>query len=110
MAVDIQKQAHYLSKSVIEVSRLLVFALSDLFAHPFQTYTVEFDREGAPAKGFVIGRLIGDRDGRFIANAGNTKTLEQLATRTKEPIGSFGWVKADANGRNLFYLDRGASL
>ena len=80
------------------------------FAHPSQTYTVEFDREGAPAQGFIIGRLIGDNHGRFIANAGNARTLEQLANRTKEPIGSLGWVKSDANGRNLFYLDRGANL
>ena len=97
-------------ESVIEVSRPLVFTFFVFFAHPAQTYTVEFDREGAPAKGFIIGRLIGDSGGRFIANAGNKKTLEQLATRTSEPIGRFGWVKADANGRNLFYFDRGAHL
>lgn len=97
-------------KSVIEVFRLFVFAFSVLLTHPSQTYTVEFDREGGAAKGFIVGRLIGDSEGRFIANAGNPKTLEQLATRTKELIGSFGWVKADANGRNLFYFDSGANL
>ena len=98
-------------RAVIEVVRLLlVFIFSVLYSDPSQTYTVEFDREGAAAKGFIIGRLIGGSEGRFIANCGNPKTLEQLATPTKEQIGSFGWVKADADGRNLFYFDHGANL
>lgn len=47
-----------------------------------------------------------------MANAGDAKTLEQLASRTKEPIGRVGWVSGGGNGkgRNLFVFDRGANL
>lgn len=77
-----------------------------------QTYIVDFDRQGAPSKGFVIGRLSSEPETRFVANAGDAKTLEQLVSRTKEPIGRLGWVSGDGNGkgRNLFVFDRGANL
>ncbi|MCJ1276724.1 hypothetical protein MMC21_004531 [Puttea exsequens] len=74
-----------------------------------QTYTVQFSRNGKPAKGFVIGRLCADGS-RFIANAGNAATLKQLSSRVREPIGRLGWVQAGGNGRNLFVLDTGAML
>lgn len=56
-----------------------------------------------------MGRLISN-DNRFVANAGDAKTLEQLSSRVGEPIGRVGWVGYDGRGRNLFTLGKGASL
>ena len=47
---------------------------------------------------------------RFVAYAGNAKTLEQLTSRYKDPIGNIGWVKADGHGRNVFVFDHGVNL
>ena len=74
-----------------------------------QTYTVEFNRNGTPSKGFIVGRLK-DNDHRFVANAGDTKTLEQLSSRVQEPIDRTGWVKRNDDGRDLFVFDRGAKI
>lgn len=73
-----------------------------------ETYTVEFSRKGAPTLGHIVGRL---RDGRrFIANHGDISTLEVLAGQKREPVGMHGEVKKGEDGRNLFYLPRGAKL
>ncbi|KAH8815474.1 hypothetical protein F5884DRAFT_180194 [Xylogone sp. PMI_703] len=68
-----------------------------------ETYTVEFNRDGAPSKAFIIGRLVSNGR-RFIANHGNVDTLNQLSSRTQEQIGRRGWVGGDpkSEGRNLF--------
>lgn len=69
-----------------------------------QTYTVEFNRNGAPSKGFIVGRLTSNNH-RFVANTSNTRSLEQLSSGTREPIGRTGWVKSDDLGRNSFVFD-----
>jgi Thiolase-like protein type 1 additional C-terminal domain len=76
-----------------------------------ETYTVEFDRSGAPARGFVIGRLKGSGE-RFIANEADEATLKQLSSEITEPVGKTGWVKADKEeeGRTLFRLADGGKL
>ncbi|CAF9914683.1 hypothetical protein IMSHALPRED_001978 [Imshaugia aleurites] len=74
-----------------------------------ETYTVEFNRNGTPSKGFVVGRLTGS-DHRFVANTGNAKTLEQLSSGNSEPIGRVGWVRSGDSGRNLFVFERNANL
>lgn len=75
-----------------------------------QTYTVEFNRDGTPLRGHIIGRLRGNGH-RFIANHGDATTLQQLASGTREPIGRTGWVKNEgAKGRNLFNLQESAKL
>ena len=56
-----------------------------------------------------MGRLIGN-DERFVANAGDVKTLEQLSSWSREPVGRRGWVGPGDGGRNLFVFERGASL
>ena len=61
-------------------------------------------------KGFIIARSLDGRKERFVANAGSTRTLEQLASQVKEPIGRVGWVQTDGNGRNLFHFDNSANL
>ena len=68
-----------------------------------ETYTVEFDRNGKPLRGHVVGRLKSN-DHRFIANHGDDSTLQQLSSFSKEPIGKAGYVKQDEKkkGRNLF--------
>jgi acetyl-CoA C-acetyltransferase len=64
-----------------------------------ETYTVIFDRDGAPELGIVIGRLA---DGsRFIANTpGDRRTLESMTKH--EFIGTKGRVAQAEDGRNVF--------
>ena len=69
-----------------------------------ETYTVEFNRDGSPLRGFVIGRLKSNGH-RFIANEADKSTLYQLCSETVEPIGRSGQVRAADDGRNLFSLN-----
>ena len=73
-----------------------------------QTYTVEFNRDGSAKLGHVVGRLKSNGH-RFIANHGDEGTLKQLSGRSKELVGRNGWVKP-ADGRNVFYFERGEKL
>ena len=66
-----------------------------------QTYTVEFNRDGSPLRGNVVGRLK-KNDHRFIANDGDENTLNQLSSRLKEQVGRSGFVRGGDDGRNLF--------
>jgi len=63
-----------------------------------ETYTVTYDREGAPERGIVVGRL---RDGRrFLANTpGERGLLEDFAAH--EGVGRQGSV-SHQDGRNVF--------
>lgn len=75
-----------------------------------QTYTVEYNRDGSPLRGHVVGRLASN-DHRFLANHANEQTLEQLASWSKEPIGRKGWVRTcEKSGRNFFSFDQVARL
>lgn len=74
-----------------------------------ETYTVEFNRNGTPSKGFIVGRLTRSNH-RFVANTGNAKTLEQLSSGNSEPVGRIGWVKRGDRGRNLFTFEPDANL
>jgi acetyl-CoA C-acetyltransferase len=68
-----------------------------------ETYTVEFDRDGAPALGFVIGR---QADGaRFLANAVDPATCAALVSPELEPVGMAGTVRTTPEGRNVFCFD-----
>jgi len=64
-----------------------------------ETYTVVFERDGAPALGIVIGR---DEQGRrFIANTPDDRRL--LASMTqREFVGTRGHVSRAGDGRNIF--------
>jgi hypothetical protein len=77
----------------------------------YQTYTVEFNRDGSPRRGHVVGRLKSNGH-RFLANHGNTTTLLQLSSITHEQIGQAGTVQRDPEkaGRMLFFLDTGLKL
>lgn len=73
-----------------------------------ETYTVQFDREGKPDMAFIIGRL---KDGayRFVANHGDQRTLQELASAVEEQIGKVGYVetKRGENGdpeSNAFFV------
>ena len=68
---------------------------------PLQTYTVEFNRDGSPLRGFVVGRLKSNGH-RFIANHADDTTLQELCSQSVEPIGRSGKVKNADDGRNLF--------
>ena len=64
---------------------------------------MEFNRDGSPLRGFVVGRLKSNSH-RFIANHADEATLKQLCSQVVEPIGRSGKVKPDEDGRNLFTL------
>ena len=63
-----------------------------------ETYTVLYDREGAPSRGIAIGRL--ESGDRFLAGTPSDRaTLEAFAAR--EEVGRRGRVR-HVDGRNLF--------
>ncbi|HME73788.1 MAG TPA: acetyl-CoA acetyltransferase [Myxococcota bacterium] len=63
-----------------------------------ETYTVTYDREGAPERGIVVGRLLDGR--RFLANTpGERALLEDFAAH--EGVGRKGTVLHE-DGKNLF--------
>lgn len=67
-----------------------------------QTYTVEFNRDGTPLRGYIVGRLKSN-GARFVANHGDEGTLRELGSGTREHVGQSGWVRSEAGtGRNLF--------
>ena len=67
-----------------------------------ETYTVIFNREGAPEQGIIIGRLNGDSGARFFANA--EPDADALVAMTREEfVGHPGRVSHDAEtGKNVF--------
>ena len=67
-----------------------------------ETYTVEYNRDGTPLRGYIIGRL--SSGARFIANTpdGAMDTYTLLTDGKLEPIGLQGRVKGSADGRNIF--------
>lgn len=76
-----------------------------------ETYTVEFGRDGKPAKGFVVGRMKSSGK-RFLANAGDERTLREMGSGNKEVVGASGWVRQDPGkkGRGLFTFDKVAKI
>ncbi|ORY08858.1 acetyl-CoA acetyltransferase, partial [Clohesyomyces aquaticus] len=55
-----------------------------------ETYTVEFNRDGSPLRGYIVGRLKATGK-RFLANHGDEATLRQMAGGTVEIVGKSGW-------------------
>jgi acetyl-CoA C-acetyltransferase len=77
-------------------------AIADVAEGPatVETWTVYYDRDGAPERGLVIGRL--DDGRRFVANTPNDgSTLAALVDENAEPVGRRGVVRAGTNG-NIF--------
>jgi len=67
-----------------------------------ETYTVIFNRDGIPEQGIIIGRLEGDSNTRFFANA-EPDADALLAMTREEFVGRRGHVSHDAStGKNLF--------
>lgn len=68
-----------------------------------ETYTVEFNRDGTPYQGHIVGRLKRNNH-RFIANHADDSTLNQLCSMSEEPIGRTGYVRSDPEQRerNVF--------
>lgn len=81
-----------------------------------ETYTVEFNRDGTPGMGYVVGRLLSlgarGEGKRFLANHGDERTLRELCSVTREPIGRRGVVKCNSggDGRNLFIFEKEGNL
>jgi hypothetical protein len=101
---DIEEQAS--GDATIEVR---TSSLSNKPALNFQTYTVEFNRDGTPLRGHIVGRLKSNGH-RFLANHGDARTLHQLSSRSQEQIGRSGCVVAEGKENNLFTLDRSEKL
>ncbi|KAH6722885.1 hypothetical protein BKA61DRAFT_533552 [Leptodontidium sp. MPI-SDFR-AT-0119] len=74
-----------------------------------ETYTVEFERDGTPRRGHIVGRLKSNGH-RFLANHGDDMTLQQLSSTSKEPVGRSGWVVAGEDERNLFTFTQAGKL
>lgn len=65
-----------------------------------ETYTVAFDRDGAPEEGLVVGRLEDGR--RFLALTPPDRALLEAMT-TREFVGQRGTVRYDREqDRNVF--------
>ncbi|KHN98357.1 thiolase [Metarhizium album ARSEF 1941] len=78
-------------------------------AATIETYTVEYNRDGTPGTGLIVGRLRGTGK-RFLANHGDDQTLSQLAGAASEQVGRTGRVTTGEDGRNLFFLDAKTKL
>jgi hypothetical protein len=67
---------------------------------------VEFNRDGSPSMGYVIGRLSNGH--RVLANDADEETLEELASTHEEQIGKRGWVMPDpeAEDRTIFTFSK----
>ncbi|KAH7408417.1 hypothetical protein DE146DRAFT_646182 [Phaeosphaeria sp. MPI-PUGE-AT-0046c] len=76
-----------------------------------ETYTVEFNRDGSPLRGHIVGRLKSNNK-RFLANHGDDETLRQMAGGKVEIVGKSGWVWQDERkkGRGLFAFAKPARL
>ncbi|KAL1603436.1 hypothetical protein SLS60_005023 [Paraconiothyrium brasiliense] len=72
-----------------------------------ETYTVEFNRDGTPFRGYIVGRLESNGK-RFLANHGDESTLRQMAEGTGEIVGRSGWVEQDGErkGRSIFSFEK----
>ncbi|KAF1359408.1 hypothetical protein EJ07DRAFT_119304 [Lizonia empirigonia] len=72
-----------------------------------ETYTVEFNRDGTPLRGYVVGRLKSDNK-RFLANHGDESTLRRMSEGVGEIVGKSGWVWQDekTEGRGLFAFEK----
>jgi acetyl-CoA C-acetyltransferase len=67
-----------------------------------ETYTVAFNRDGAPEQGIVVGRLGDGTGARFFANTPANSELLWAMTR-EEYVGRRGTVAPDPEtGRNVF--------
>lgn len=66
-----------------------------------ETYTVEYDREGQPARGYVIGSTpSGDRVGARVSRQ-DTATIDTLVSPTDSPVGLRGRIVADGDRRTF---------
>lgn len=96
---------------VIEVCNASLRLAMKSFAKVLQTYTVEFNRDGSPLRGHVVGRLKSNNQ-RFLANDADESTLRQMVEGTAEIVGKSGYVWQDKHikGRGLFAFDNPAKL
>jgi acetyl-CoA C-acetyltransferase len=67
-----------------------------------ETYTVLYDREGAPQQGAVIGRA--PSGARFIAKvpAADSATIHWLTSGEQEPVGAAGTAAQGADGDTVW--------
>lgn len=73
-----------------------------------ETYTVDYNRDGSPLRGHVVGRLKNGH--RFLANHADEETLRKLCSWEVEPINQSGRVSVGPEGRNVFSFGELAKL
>jgi hypothetical protein len=69
-----------------------------------ETYTVEFDKKGNPKQAFIVGLLKATGE-RTVANHADQRTLEDLVSWSKEPVGRSGRIWTESDGRNVFAFE-----
>ena len=87
-----------------------LYSMTNL-VHLGQTYTVEFNRDGSPDRGYIVGRL-NSTGHRFIANHADENTLKQLSSDAEEQVGRAGYVRRDPQeeARSIFTFERAGKL
>jgi hypothetical protein len=73
-----------------------------------ETYTVEFNRDGSPLRGHIVGRLVSNNK-RFLGKHGDEITLRHMASGAGEIVGKSGWV-TEKKYRSLSAFDKLAKL
>ncbi|KAA1394285.1 hypothetical protein [Aeromicrobium ginsengisoli] len=100
-----EKPEHGFSWSIVTEDENPPFTVDDTWVGPLEieTFTVEFDREGVPARGYVIGlNPDGARVGIRVSKD-DTATMNTLVDPEGDPIGLAGRV-VTAGERRLFTL------
>ncbi|MGI6870597.1 acetyl-CoA acetyltransferase [Amycolatopsis sp. 3B14] len=72
-----------------------------------ETFTVEYDREANPARGYVVASLPGGRRTGVRVSKKDTYTLGELVREDTEPIGRRGRI-TESGGRRTFALEGSA--
>ncbi|NKQ56729.1 acetyl-CoA acetyltransferase [Amycolatopsis sp. K13G38] len=72
-----------------------------------ETYTVEYDREAEPARGYVVASLPGGGRTGVRVSKKDTYTLGELVSQDREPIGRTGRI-TESDGRRTFALEGAA--
>lgn len=70
---------------------------------------MEFNRDGSPSMGYVVGRLSNGH--RVLANDADEETLAELASSSEEQVGKRGWATPDPDteDRTIFTFHKPSS-
>ncbi|ANP47650.1 acetyl-CoA acetyltransferase [Candidatus Viadribacter manganicus] len=69
-----------------------------------ETYTIFYDREGAPKSGVIVARTANDERTLTFAGRDDTQLITFLTDGAREPVGVSGQITTDAEGLNHWRL------